>query len=122
MQPLKVNLHWKMKDMRVEVKISTYPLLPDKLPEPTMFPVITTSPLMLLVHVAWVPASHAVNLYDTGYHLDDEDSLAVVIASIKVTTPPQNPMGFTQQPHSKCILTIHDDREKKKKIPDCNTR
>ena len=52
MQTLKANSHWKMKDMKVEVKVSTYPLLLDELPESTMFPVMNTSPLMPLLHAA----------------------------------------------------------------------
>ena len=40
---------------------------------------------------------------------DDEENLTVDIASTYSTMPPQNPMGFAQQPHSKCILTIYDD-------------
>ena len=69
MQPLKANTHWKMKDVREEVKISTYLLLSDKLPKLTMFLVITTSPLTLPPHMAQVPASHAAHLYDANYHL-----------------------------------------------------
>ena len=40
---------------------------------------------------------------------DDEKSLTVEIASTYSTMLPQNLMGFAQQPHSKCILTIRDD-------------
>ena len=40
---------------------------------------------------------------------DDEKSLTVDIASTYSTMLPQNLMGFAQQPHSKCILTIRDD-------------
>ena len=58
-----------MKDMTVEVKISTYPLLLDELPESTIFPVMTTSPLTLLFHAAQLPASHITSLYNAGYHL-----------------------------------------------------
>ena len=36
----------------------------------TMFPVITTSPLTLPLHMAQVLASHAANLYDANYHLE----------------------------------------------------
>ena len=68
MQPLKANLHWKMKDMRVEVKISTYPLLSDVPLESTMFPVITTFPLIPPLHATPQPASHIVSLHNTGYH------------------------------------------------------
>ena len=68
MQPFKANLHWKMKDMRVEMKISTYPLLSDELPESTMFSVMTASPLIPQLHTAQLPASHITSLYDAGYH------------------------------------------------------
>ena len=68
MQPLKANLHWKMKDMRVEVKISTYPLLSDIPPESIMFPVMTTSPLIPLLHAAQLPYNHITSLYDASYH------------------------------------------------------
>ena len=68
MQPLKANLHWKMKDMRVEVKFSTYPLLSDELLESTMFPVMKISPLDFLLHTEQLPASHIASLYHTGYH------------------------------------------------------
>ena len=68
MQHLKVNLHWKMKDTGVEVKISTYPLLSDVLPESTMFPVMPTSPLIPLLHTAQLPASHIASLYNADYH------------------------------------------------------
>ena len=57
-----------MKDMRVEVKISTYPLLSDELPESTMFPVMDTFPLILLLHAAQLPASHLTSLYIVSYH------------------------------------------------------
>ena len=68
MQPLKANSHWKTKDMRVEVKISTYQLLSDVFPGSTMFPVMTTSPLIPLCHAAQLPASHIASLYDASYH------------------------------------------------------
>ena len=56
MQPLKVNLPWKMKDMRVDVKILTYPLLSEELPESTMFLVMRTFPLILLhMHHSYQP-------------------------------------------------------------------
>ena len=67
MQPLKANSHWKMKVMRVALKLLTYPLLSDVLPEYTMFPAMTTSPLTLPPQVAQVPASHATNLYNASY-------------------------------------------------------
>ena len=68
MQPLKANLHWKVKDVRVEVKMSTYPLLSDITPESIMFPVMTTPPLTLPLHEAQVPASHITSLYVADYH------------------------------------------------------
>ena len=57
-----------MKDTRVEVKISTYPLLSDEIPESTMFPVMTTSPLIPLLQAAQLPVNHIASLYDAGYH------------------------------------------------------
>ena len=68
MQPLKANSHWKMKDMRVEVKISPYPLLSDELPESTMFPVMKTSPMTLLLHAPQQPVSHITSLCAASYH------------------------------------------------------
>ena len=65
---LRANSPWKMKDMTVEVKFSSYPLLSDELPESTMFPVMRTSPLNLLPHVPQLPASHTASLYAAGYH------------------------------------------------------
>ena len=38
--------------------------------------------------------------------LDDEDISTVDIPLPSSTVPPQNPMDFPQQPHSKCTLTI----------------
>ena len=69
MQPLRTNSPWKMKDMRVEVKISTYPLLSDELPESTMFQVMKTYPSNLLLHTPQLPASHITSLYTARYHL-----------------------------------------------------
>ena len=57
-----------MKDMRVEVKISTYPLLSDEHPESTMFPVMKTSPMTLLLHAPQLRVSHIVSLYTASYH------------------------------------------------------
>ena len=42
---------------------------------------------------------------------DNEDSSAVDIPSLYNTAPPQNPMGFAQQPHYKPIYTMCDDLE-----------
>ena len=51
-----------------ESEISTYPLPPDELPGSTMFPVMKTSPLTLLLHEAQLPASHITSLYAASYH------------------------------------------------------
>ena len=77
MQPLRANSHWKMKDLRVEVKISTYPLLSQELPESTMFPVMRTSPSTLLHHAPQPPASHATSLSAASYH-----SVALMIKKV----------------------------------------
>ena len=95
--------------MRVEVKISIYPLPSDILPESIMYPVMTTSPLTPPLHTAWVPASHAANLYDTSYPLPSS------------TVLPQSPMDFSQQPHPKYILTICDDLDDDGKEEDFQT-
>ena len=121
MQPLKANLHMKTKDMRVEVKISTYPLLSDVFPKSTMFPVMTTSPLNLLLHAAQLPASHITKLCTAGYH-------SVVLTRKKV---PQltfhlltalhyhrTPWVFPQQLPSKSIFTICDDLAKDEEEED----
>ena len=47
-----------MKDIRVVVKILTYPLLSGKPPESTMFPVKRISLLIQQHHTSQVPASH----------------------------------------------------------------
>ena len=39
----------------------------DILPESTMYPVMITSPLTPPLDAAWVPASHATNLYNASY-------------------------------------------------------
>ena len=62
------NSHWKMQDMRVEVKISTYPFPSDITPESTLFPVMTTPLLTLPLHAAQVPASHITSLYVADCH------------------------------------------------------
>ena len=113
-----------MKDMRVEVKITTYPLLSDELPESTMFSVMRTSPLNFLPHVPQLPASHITSLYTAGYHsvaLDDEGSSATHIPSNYSTLPPQNPMGFAQQTLSKSIYTVCDNSEEEEEEEDFQT-
>ena len=42
---------------------------------------------------------------------DDEESTTVDIPSDYSTAPPQNPMGFAQQPHYKPYYTMCDDLE-----------
>ena len=58
-----------MKDMRVEVKLLTCPLLYEELPGFIMFPPMKTSPLTLLLHAPQLPASSITSLYATIYHL-----------------------------------------------------
>ena len=87
MQPLKANLHWKMKDMRVAVKVSTYQLLSDVTPESTLFQMMTTPHFTLPLHVAQVPASHITSQSIASYQSvssEDEESPAVDIS------PPYN--------------------------------
>ena len=52
---------------------------------------------------------------------DDEDSSAVDITPTYSTTPPQNPLGFAQQPHSKPIYTMCDDLEVDREEEDFQT-
>ena len=70
-----------MKDMRVEVKFSTHPLLSDELPESIMFPLMKTSPLTLLPHAPQPPVSHIASLYVTSYH-----SVALMINKVPQLT------------------------------------
>ena len=125
MQPLKANSHWKMKDMRVEVKISTYPLLSDEHLESIMFSSDDKHLLRtLLLHAAQLPASHITSLYDASYHsvaLMMKTGSAVDITLNCSTLPPQNPMGFAQQPLSKFIYTICDDLEEDVEEEDFQT-
>ena len=103
-----------MKDMRVEVKISTYLLLSDELPGSTMFPVMRTSPSNLLPHTPPLPPSHhhkPIHCQFLFSSSDNEESSAVHIPYNYSTSIPQNPMGFAQQPLSKSIYTICEDLE-----------
>ena len=51
------------------VKISAYPLLSHEPPESTMFSVMKTSPMtLLLLHVPQLPVSHIASLYMAGYY------------------------------------------------------
>ena len=52
---------------------------------------------------------------------DDDDSSAVDIPSPSSTAPPQSPMGFSQQPHSKYILTICYDLDDDEEEEDFQT-
>ena len=54
-----------------------------------------------------MPVCHQVSFSSS----DDEDSSAVHIPSPYSTSPPQNPMGFAQQPLSKSIYTMCDHLE-----------
>ena len=60
-----------MKDMRVEVKLLTYPLLSDELPGFTMFSAKKTSPSTLLLHAPQLPASQIASLYAAVYPVAD---------------------------------------------------
>ena len=57
-----------MKDIRVEARPLTFPLLSEELSEFT-FPAMKTSLLTLLLHVPQLPASQIASLYATDYHL-----------------------------------------------------
>ena len=54
---------------RVEVKLLTCPLLSEELPEFTMFPVMKTFPLTLLLNTPQLPGNQIASLYATVYHL-----------------------------------------------------
>ena len=99
--------------MRVEVKISTYPLLSDELLESTMFPVMKTSPLDLLLHTPQLPASHITSLYAASYHSVTLKMKEVPQLTFHLLTALHHhrTTGFAQQPHSKSICTICDDQE-----------
>ena len=108
MQPLRAILLWKMKDMRVEVKISTYPLLSDRLPESTMFPVMWTSPLTLLHHAPQLPANHAASLSATSYH-----SIALMTKKV-----PQLTFHLLTAPHHhRTPWTLHSSHCSNPSIP-----
>ena len=102
-----------MKDMRVEVKISTYPLLSDELPESIMFPLMRTSPLTLLHHTPQLPASHVTSLYATSYL-----SVALMIKKVPQFTLHLTTAAYHPEPHGFCtaatiqsIYTICNDLE-----------
>ena len=64
-----------MKDMRVEVKLLTCPLLYEELPEFIVFPVMKTSPLTLLLHVPQLHTSQTTSQCTATYHLADISSI-----------------------------------------------
>ena len=110
-----------MKVMRVESNILTYLLLSDILAESTTYPVMTTSSLTPPLHAAQVPVSHTTNLYDDGY-----PSVALMIKTVDIPLPSsvvtlQNPMGFLQQPPSKCTLILHDALQYEEEEEDFQT-
>ena len=86
--------------MRVKVKISTYPLLLDELLQSTMFPVMTTSPLNLLLHAAQLPASHIASQYVTDYH-----SVALMRRKVPQLTFHLLTQCTTTEPHGFCTAT-----------------
>ena len=69
MLTLRTDLPQKMEDMRVEVNLLTFPLLSEEHPEFTMFPAVTTSPLILLLHIPQPPASQITSMYNANCHL-----------------------------------------------------
>ena len=133
MPPLKANSPWKMKVMRVEVKILTYPLLSDVLLEYTMFPVMTTFPLTQSLHTVGVPASHITSpvWHQLSFNTsDDKDSSADDIPPTGSSIPPQNLLGFAQLTCYKPIYTMwwwprrwrRRRRRRRRRFPDCTTR
>ena len=84
-----------MKDMRVEVKISTNPNLLDELLDSNMFPVMTTFPLIPLLHAAQLPVNHIASLYNASYH-----SVPLTIKKVLQCTSLQH--STTTEPHGFC--------------------
>ena len=94
--------------MRVEVKILTYPLPSDVLPESTMYPVMKTPPLTPPLHTAWVPASHTTNLYDTGY-----PSVALMMK----TVPQLTFLHLPAQHHCRALWIFHSSHIPSTSLP-----
>ena len=119
-QPLRANSPWKMKDMRVEVKISTYSLLSDELPESTMFLVMKTSPSTLLPHTPQLPASHIASLCTTRYY--QVHSVALMMKKVPqftfhlITTPYHHRTPWVlHNIHCPSPSTLHVMTQQKKK-------
>ena len=55
-----------MNDMRVVVKMLTYPLFSKEPPDSTMFLAMRTSPLIQQHHAAQLPVCHITTLYDVN--------------------------------------------------------
>ena len=103
--------------MRVEVKISTYPLLSNILLEYTMFPVMTTFSFDPVTPCSrGTNQSHCkpVQCWLSFNTCDDEDISADDIPPTGSTTPPQNLLGFAQLTHYKPIYTMCADLEEDK--------
>ena len=99
--------------MRVEVRISTYPLLSDELPESTMFPVMKTSHSNLLPHAPQLPDGHIASLYTTGYHSVALTTKNDLQFRLHLITAPYHhrTLWFCTAALSKSIYTVCDDSE-----------
>ena len=117
MQPLKANSHWKMKVMRVEVRISMYSLPSDVSNDENIFFDPATPCSTSTSHSHHKPGWHQLTLSTS----DDEDISTVDIPSPSSMVTLQNPVDFPQQPPSKCTLIICDDLHDKKEEEDFQT-
>ena len=122
MQPLKANLHYKTKDMRVEVKIPTYPtplIWTPRIHHVSSDDNISFDPSTL--HSTATKQSHCkpVQCQLSFSSSDNEESSADDITFNYCA--PQNPMGFAQQPHSKSIYITCDDLEEDEEEEDFQT-
>ena len=112
-----------MKDMRVEVKISTHILLSDELQihhvssddDISFEPSTPHSTATSQSHHK--PVCHWLSFSSSA----EEESTAVDIPSTYSTTLPQNPMGFPQQLPSKSIFTMCDDLAEDEEEEDFQT-
>ena len=87
-------------------------LLSEVLPESTTYPVMTTSPLNLPLHTAWVPESHATNLYNASYLsviLTMKIFLQLTFHHLPTQYQHRIQWFFHRSYIPKCTLTTHDD-------------
>ena len=102
-----------MKDMKVEVKLLTYPLLSKELSEFTTFLVMRTSPSTLLLHAPQLPASQIASLCTSAYHsavLTMKTFLQFIVHPTQAPHYHCIPSHFDKSP-AKSIYTICDDLE-----------